>query len=149
MNIVASISIDRPADVVWQAITAIEHSQEMISSILNITVLHQPEAGVVGLKWEETREMFGKEAMETMWITDAVTNEFYTTRAESHGSIYTTALNLRAQAGGTELTLSFGAVTQSYLTRILAFLTWPFIKSSLKKSLLKDLQDIKVYIEKK
>jgi hypothetical protein len=46
----------------------------VISSILKITILNKPANDLVGLKWEETREMFGKEAMETIWITDSVDN---------------------------------------------------------------------------
>lgn len=42
----------------------------MVSGIISLNILHQPEDGLVGLKWEETRKMFGKEASETMWITD-------------------------------------------------------------------------------
>lgn len=42
-------------------------------------------SGLVGLKWRETRMLFGKEATAEKWITDAVENECYKTRAESDG----------------------------------------------------------------
>ena len=35
-----------------------------ITNIININILNKPVDGIVGLKWEETRKMFGKEATE-------------------------------------------------------------------------------------
>lgn len=87
MMVTVEIEIVNSREAVWRAITDIENSNSMISGILKINILHKPSDSFVGLKWEETRQMFGKEAMETMWITDAVVNEYYSTRAESHGSV--------------------------------------------------------------
>lgn len=92
--------------------------------------------------------MFGKEAMETMWITDAVLFESYSTRAESHGSVYITRLSLVETAEGTQLTMSFTATAQSLGVRLVVFLMGPLIRRSLKKALKADLQDIKTYMEK-
>jgi len=100
------------------------------------------------LKWEETREMFGKEAMETMWITDSVVNEYYATRAESHGSVYITKLSLKESDGSTLLTMSFNGIPQTFAAKVLSFLMRPLINSSIKKALVKDLRDIKAYVEK-
>ena len=68
MIVTAGIEIMDSKENVWKAITDIENSGGMISSILDIHILHKPPDDLVGLKWEETRKMFGKEAMETMWI---------------------------------------------------------------------------------
>ena len=79
------VTISAPKQAVWKVITALENGAETISGIEQIEILEQPENGLVGLKWRETRTLFGKTATEIMWITDAVDNDFYTTRAESHG----------------------------------------------------------------
>ncbi len=102
----------------------------------------------MGLKWEETREMFGKEATETMWVTDAENNDYYCTRAESHGSVYITKLSLRNSGSGSLLTMSFNGIPQSFSAKILSLIMGPFIKSSIRKVLTKDLGDIKSYVEK-
>lgn len=147
MNVNVEVEINKSKEKVWKAITNIENSESMISGILNINVLVRPANGLVGFKWEETREMFGQKAMETMWITDAVENEFYGTRAESHGSIYITRLSLKESGNNTLLSMSFTGLAQTMVAKVLSFLMGPFIKKSMKKVLLKDLQEIKGFVE--
>ncbi len=144
MIVTVDIKIEKSKDSVWKAITDIENWQSMISSILKIVILNKPTGDFVGLKWEETREMFGKEAKETMWITDSVVNEYYCTRAESHGSVYI----LSDSGNSTLLTMSFSGIAQTSIARILSFVMSPLIKKSIKKALTKDLEDIKNYVEK-
>ncbi len=148
MTVTVQIQIDKPKEIVWKAITDINNAAQMISGISAINVLHQPERGPVGLKWEETRQMFGKTAMETMWITDAIDNEYYVTRAESHGSIYITRLGLTDSDNGTLLTMSFTGIPQTAVAKMLSFLMSPLITKSIKKALLQDLRDIKAFTEK-
>lgn len=148
MIITAQTTISKPKATVWRAITDIDNCQNMISSILKINILHKPSNGLVGLKWEETREMFGKEAMETMWITDAMENEYYSTRAENHGAVYISRLSLKDSGNATLLTMSFSAIAQSTLAKVLSFLMRPLIKKSINKALIKDLEEIKVFVEK-
>jgi len=148
MQTQASIVINSSKEKVWQAIKDIENYQSMISAIMKINILNKPEEGLVGLKWEETREMFGKEAMETMWVTEAVENENYCTRAENHGAVYLTRLSLKSQGDVTELTTTFTGEAENIVTKILSVLMDIFIKGSLKKALLKDLEDIKAHVEK-
>ncbi len=148
MNVTVDTEINRSKDVVWKAITDIGNWEYVIPSILKISVLNKPPNGLVGLKWEETREMFGKEATETMWITDSDENKHYSTRAESHGSVYITKLSLKENDGSTVLTMSFYGTPQTIVAKILSFIMKPLINSSIKKALVKDLRDIKAYVEK-
>ena len=147
MKVSTSIEISKPRENVWKAITDIENSPGRISSIIAIDVLEKPEAGFVGFKWKETRKMFGKEATETMWVTDSVENEYYSTRAESHGSIYVSRLSLAESAGITTLAMSFAGEAQSLVAKILSALMGVFMKGSIEKELQKDLVDIKSYVE--
>ena len=91
--------------------------------------------------------MSGKEATEIMWITDSVENEYYSTRAEGHGSVYVSRLSLTESAGFTTLTMSFSGEAKTWVARILSALMGFLIKSSMKKELQKDLLDIKNYVE--
>lgn len=147
MDTTVAIEINTPKENVWQTITDIDNCKNVISSILGIKVLNKPSDGLVGLKWEETREMFGKEATETMWITDAKTHEFYATRAESHGSVYITRLNLAENSDKTTLTMTFSGIPQTFVAKILSFIMRPLINNSIKKALTKDLEDIKKFVE--
>lgn len=144
-----SISINAKAEAVWKVITDIEDSVNTIKGIEKIEVLEKPSDSFVGLKWRETRKMFGQTATEVMWITDAVENKSYSTRAESHGAIYTTHFKLEQNGDHCELTMTFGAELLKFMTKVVSALTgWMFV-SATKKALMEDLNDIKGKVEEK
>ena len=82
-----------------------------------------------------------------MWITDAKESEYYATRAESHGSVYISRLSLAGDGDRTKLTMSFKGLPVTMMAKVMSLLMAPLIKGSLKKSIQKDLEDIKSYIE--
>ena len=147
MNVSESIEIAKPKELVWTAITDIDNCEQFISAIERIEVLERPVSGLVGLKWRETRIMFGKEATEVMWITDSQPREFYNTQAESHGSIYKTTLLLEGKGDITTLTMTFRGEAQTFLAKILSACMGRFIRPSMEKALRQDLEDIKRYVE--
>lgn len=148
MQVSKSIEIAKPVDVVWSVITDIENSINVVSSILDIEILSRPEDSFVGFKWKETRKFCGKEASEIMWVTDSQTNQYYVTRAESHGSVYISRVFLEESSGGSRLTISFTGEPQTLVARFLTFIMSPFIQKSLHSELAKDLLDIKNHIER-
>jgi hypothetical protein len=87
MIVEAQVTINGSRVAVWAAITNIENAPESISGIETIEVLEKPTNGLVGLKWRETRMLFGKPATVEKRITDAAENEFYKTKAESDGFV--------------------------------------------------------------
>ena len=148
MKVTAEIEISRPREIVWAAITAIENWTGMITSIIDIKILHKPADGLVGMKWEETRRMFGKEATETLWVTDFVENEYYCSRAESHGSVYLTRFSLNDHGDKTLLTISFSGEPRTPFVKTVSFGMGPFIKRAIMNALRNDLYDIKDQVEK-
>ena len=147
MNLSESIEISKPLEEVWQVITDFKNCPNYISGIINVEILHQPKDTLVGLKWKETRVMFGKEATETMWITDYVENKYYQTRAESHGSIYISKFSLEHSGQNTNLTMSFSSEATTFFVKLISSFMGFIIKGSMKKVISKDLTDIKDYIE--
>ena len=133
------LSIEVPVNAskrdVWTAITDIEKAAGRISGIEQVEVLESPVDGLVGLKWRETRTMFGKTATETMWITNAVEDEFYTTEAQSHGSIYRSKMSIREQDGVTVLGMEFGAEPQTFGAKLMWAMTGFMFKGATKKAL--------------
>ena len=97
MLVEVQVNIKASKAAIWAAITDIENAAETISGIDKIEILEKPANGLVGLKWGETRMLFGKPATAEKWITDAVENEFYKTRAESDGFIFLTKPNTHYQ----------------------------------------------------
>jgi len=148
VKISVDIEIDSPKSRVWAAITDIDNSVAMISGIVDLKVLDRPEGSIVGLKWMETRKIFGKESSETMWITDSKDEEYYFTRAENHGAIYITKMEVADSNGKTTLSMSFSGTSESTFIKLMSSIMGIFVKKSMVKLLQQDLEDIKNFVEK-
>lgn len=149
MKTSVSIDINKPKEEVWKAITDFEHCQSYIEAIESLEILNSPEDTLVGFKWKETRTMFGKEATETMWITDYTENEYYQTRAESHGSIYKSKMSVESSGDQSTLSMAFSAEAVSFFAKIMSALMGSMIKKSMDKAMMQDLENIKAYVESK
>lgn len=148
MLVEVQVTINGSKAAVWAAITDIENASEIISGIESIEVLEKPANGLVGLRWRETRMLFGKPATAEKWITEAAENEFYKTRAESHGFVFLSTLSISESSGVVTLTSSHDSKPQGILTRLQA-IPMGFFKGVAKKALLQDLNDIKSAVEQK
>ena len=148
MIVEAQITINGSKAAIWAAITNIEDASETISGIEDIEVLDKPENGLVGLKWRETRMLFGKPATAEKWITDAAENEFYRTRAESDGFVFLSTMSISESSGGITLTSSHGFKPQGIVAKLLSTPMLFLFKGVAKKALLQDLNDIKTTVEK-
>ena len=149
MELSVFVEIEKPLEDVWKTITDFKNCSNFIESIVKLEIIDEPKDTLIGFKWKETRVMFGKEATETMWITDYVENEYYQTRAESHGSIYLSKLSIERVEKHTKLTMSFSSEAQTFFVKIFSLAMGFVIKGSMKKALTKDLNDIKTHVESK
>lgn len=148
MEMISSIEIDASPAQVWASVSNIENAANAISGIKSIEILESATGpSIVGLKWRETREMFGREAIETMWITEASDAEFYVTRAESHGSIYISRIELEPTSTGTRLSMRFEGQPVTVAAKVLWLLTGWMAKGAMRKAIDKDLADIKCSVE--
>ena len=147
MQLEAQVSIAGSKEAIWKVITDIENSAQLITAIEQIDILERPDSGIVGLKWRETRTMFGRAATEVMWITNAEDNEFYETRAESHGAIYRSRLQIEEQGGKSILTMTFSGEPQQLVAKIMAFVTGFIFRRATQNALQADLEDIKKVVE--
>jgi hypothetical protein len=148
MNINVGVEINSPKDRVWAAITDFDNCINMISAIVGFKLIHKPEEGLIGFKWSETRKIFGKESTETMWITDCKDGEYYCTRAENCGAIYSTKMALSEVGDKTLLTMSFSGTSDSMFIRVLSSFMNIFLKKSMVRMLEKDINEIKAFVEK-
>jgi hypothetical protein len=148
MLVEVQVTIHGSKAAIWSAITDISNAAETISGIQKIEVLEKPDHGLVGLKWRETRMLFGKPATAEKWITDAVENEFYKTRAESDGFLFLSKLSIAESSGGVTLTSSHDSKPQGVVARVLSIPMGLLFKGVAKKALLQDLNDIKSAVER-
>lgn len=148
MLVDVQVTINGSKTAIWDAITNIEHAAQFISGIEKIEILDKPTSGLVGLKWRETRILFGKPATADKWITDAAENESYSTRAESDGFIFLSTIRIEESNGGMTLTSIHDSQPQTLATKIMAIPMSLFFKGVAKKALMQDLVDIKAAVER-
>ena len=146
MIVQAQVTINGFKAAVWATITDIENASEIISGIENIEVLEKPANGLVGLRWRETRMLFGKPATVEKWITEAAENEFFKTRVESDGIVFLSTISISESSGCITLTSSHDSQPQGIVAKLQSI---PMIlfKGVIKKALLQDLSDIKAAVE--
>ena len=147
MIVEAQVTINGSKAAIWAAITNIENASETISGIENVVVLEKPANGLVGLRWRETRMLFGKPATAEKWITDAAENEFYRTKAESDGFVFICTKSISESSGGITLTESHESKPQSFVAKLQSILMRFLFKGVVKKAVLQDLNDIKAAVE--
>ncbi len=147
MIVEAQVTINGTKAAVWAAITDIANASETISGIEKIEVLEKPASGLVGLKWAETRKLFGKSATVKKWITDAAENEFYKTRAEDSGFVFLTTKSISAGSGGITLTESHESLPQGFAAKLMSIPMRLFFKGVIKTAALQDLNDIKATVK--
>ena len=147
MIVEAQVGINRSKAAIWAVITNIANASETISGIENIEVLEKPANGLVGLRWRETRMLFGKPATAEKWITDAAENEFYTTRAEDNGFVFLSTMRISESSGGISLTSAHDSKPQGIVARLMSIPMGLLFKGVAKKALLQDLNDIKSAVE--
>ncbi|OEU90455.1 polyketide cyclase/dehydrase [Streptomyces abyssalis] len=149
----AQVTVERriaaPAGRVWEALTDIEHSAEVIKGIDRIEMLSEGPFGV-GTRWRETRTMLGKEATEEMWVTASEAPERCVIEAESRGVHYTSEF-LLTPAGGesTDVRLTFGSRTteKGGLKGAVMKMLGGLRSKAAAKALAKDLADVAASLE--
>ena len=146
MIVEAQVTIHGSRAAVWAAIADIENAAKIISGIEKIEVLEKPAAGLVGLRWRETRMLFGKPEAVDKWITDAAENSFYKTSAEDGGFVFFTTMSISEGSGGITLTSSHETSPQGFVARLQSIPMFLF-KGVIKKAILQDLNDIKSAVE--
>jgi hypothetical protein len=147
MLVEARVTINGSKSAIWAAMTDIEHASETMSGIESIEVLEKPSTGLVGLKWRETRMLFGKPATAEKWITDAAEDAYYSTRAESDGFVFLSTMRISESGGGITLTSSHDSIPQSTVARLLSNPMMLLFRGVARKALLQDLNDIKSAVE--
>lgn len=133
----------------WALLTDIERAASMISGITQIELLERPASGLVGLRWRETRMLFGKPAVAEKWIAEAVEQESYTTRAESDGFVFLTTHRISAgRRGGLLLSGRHDSLPQTLKARLMLIPMSLLFRGVIRKAALADLIDLKAAAER-
>lgn len=147
MKVVAKEKIRAEKVAVFAVFTDLLGAKERIQGIKNIEFLSDTRSGV-GVRWRETRVMFGKQATEDMEITALEAPNSYMVEAESHGTHYKSVFTFaETDDSATEVTWEFEGQPLSVFARLMAPLG-VLMSGSMRKMLQKDLSDLKTSIER-
>lgn len=121
--------------------------EDMLDSITKVELLSDVKSGL-GVKWRETRVMFGKDATEVMWITknDEKEGEIVI-EAKSMGTEYKSIYEFEEKDGGVELEFKFIGKPVTLMARFMTPVALIF-RNSTRKALEADLDQIKLKLEK-
>src|SRR5262245_43951671 len=128
MIVEVQVTITGSRAAVWATMTNIENAAEIIRGIEKIEVLEKPANGLVGLRWRETRMLFGKPATVEKWITEAAENQFYKTRAESDGFVFLSTTRISGSDGGVTLASSHDSQPQGIVAKLMSIPMGIFFK---------------------
>jgi phenylpropionate dioxygenase-like ring-hydroxylating dioxygenase large terminal subunit len=101
-----------------------------------------------GTRWRETRVMFGREATETLEITEWRPPREYVVSADSHGCRYRSVIRVRPQGPGTVIEFEFGGEPYTFMSRATAFVMGGLMRGSIEKMLRTDLAAMKDFCER-
>ncbi len=148
MIVRAEVAINGTRARAWAVITDIEHSAETIGGITGIEIVERPTHGLVGLRWRETRLLFGSPATVEKRITDAVENESFRTRAESDGFVFECTRTIRESPGGLTLSESHETKPQGVVAHLKAIPMVLFFRGVIRRAIEQDLRDLKSAVER-
>lgn len=135
--------IQATPDQVWAVITDIPGSAATLSGVEAVQPLTDGPYGE-GTRWKETRKMMGRSETVEMWVAQVEVPRSTTVKAVQGGADYSTRFSLVPRAGGTDLTVTFGAHASnpSAAMRVMMAVFGKFGLAMTRRALLKDLADI-------
>ena len=143
MNLKVCRAVTAPASVVWSIMIDLDGSATTISAIQSIEILSEATEFGVGTRWRETRTMFGKQATETMWISEVEPGTSYVARAESNGAKYTTLMKVVDTASdSSEVSMDFSAEPTGTMSKLMGATVGKLFEGATRKALAQDLDDI-------
>lgn len=147
MKVRVSIPIEAAKEDIWRVMTDFEHENETLHAVNNVEIIENPNNTLNGLKWKETRTMFGKEESEVMSITEFKENSYFKSHAENHGMAYDTTYAIEPEGDHNLLLVNFEAKPQKFTSRLTNMLFGSLMKTTTERSLLDDMKDIKEAVE--
>ncbi len=147
MEVSGMVTVTATRAAAWAVATDVEGWARIIRGVQRIEVVARPASGLTGLRWRETRLLFGDAATVEKWVTRAVEPDLYETRAEQDGFVFTTTLRLAEQGGGVVLTSTHRTEAVTLGARLKA-LPMVFFRGVIRKAILEELHDLKAAIER-
>ena len=150
MQLDLSRHIAADPETVWAVLTNIPEAPRMLRGVRSVEILtEQPYEP--GLRWRETRTMFGMKATEEMMVLASEPPHSTTIVAQNGGTEYKTTFTVTPDAeGGSTLRMVFGAETSHApaASRVVMSLMGGLAERSTRKTMEQDLADIAAEAER-
>jgi len=143
-----STTVAAPVPEVWSAFADFRNAAGRIKGIKKIEILTDGPIGV-GTKFKETREMFKKEAVETMEVTAFEPNSLYTLECMSCGGHFKTTFRFTPSGQGTRVDVETNCRALTLFAKLLSPLTSLMMGPMMRKCMLQDMEDLKAVVEKR
>ena len=140
------VVIAAPPETVWRIVSDVRDAARHVPAIASIEILDGPAEGV-GMRWRETRVMFGRAATEILEIAAWDPPESYVATASSHGMRYRSRVSVARAAGGARLAFTFESQGVTRAARIASTLLAPMMRHAVKKAFRADLAALKTRCE--
>lgn len=136
-----STQINAPVDRVFDLFTDFERMSERVPQIKRLEVLTEGPVGK-GTRFRETRVMFGKEATETLEVTDFQPGRRCAIGCDTCGSRFETVFTFRPQGGGTLVEQVTTCTPLTFMAKVMTPLSL-MMMGPMKKAMQGDLDTMK------
>ena len=146
MRIEATQPIRAPLARVFEVFTDIEHSAGRIKGIKKVEVLSEVRSGK-GLRWRETRSVFGSDADADKEITEFDPPHSYRVESNVNGMLYITTFQFAENADATVVTWAHDNTPLTFGAKLMSPFLF-FMKGTIAKYMKQDLADLAEFLEK-
>ena len=148
MIVDANVTVDGSKAQTWRVMTDIENAAQTMSGIEAIEILERPTTGLLGMRWRETRLLFGKPATVEKRVTRVEEGSSYTTSTDSDGFVFEATTSVGETDGHVTLASSHATLPRTFGAKVRA-LPMVLFKGMIRRAILQDLNDIKAVVEKR
>lgn len=145
MKLTIETEVAAPIERVFEAMTDLRNAPARCSGIKSLELLTEGPVGA-GTRFRETREMFGKEAVEEMEVTAFTPPSSYTVEGDSCGAHFTSTFTFTPHGDGTRVVMQMTSRANTVMAKLMTPVGWLF-RGVMKKAIRKDLDDLKAYVE--
>jgi len=147
MKLKVSVPIDAPKEDIWRVMTDFEHEAENLSHVNNVKIIENPNHSLDGLKWTETRTVLGDTETAEFCVIDYRKNSFLKTHSESHGRRRDATYSIKQEGDHNLLSVNYESRPYKLTARLSTILFGRLNKVTARRSLIDDLNDIKLLVE--
>ena len=134
--------INAPPSRVYTIFADVTVLQKAVPEIIEVEILSETKIGH-GVRYRETRKMFGRVAQEVMEMTEAVEDQRLRLASSPQGLTWETLVEVNPTQAGTALRYTCHITPTGMMGRMMLL----FMKSTITKALERDLDAIKAFAE--